>query len=67
MGFCPFLKLRAYHLTTNLTTKPSASTEAYEGLWNGRRSDDGLVVEIQGGSESYGYFAQKIPTMKPID
>ena len=67
MGFCPFLKLRAYHLTTNLTTKLSASTEAYEGLWNGRRSDAGMFVELQRTTESYRHFSLKIPTMKPLD
>ena len=60
-------KLNAYHLTTHLTTKPSALAEICEELWRGRKVGSGMVIELRTVKESYRCFPLKIPTMKPID
>ena len=60
-------KLRAYHFTTNFTTKPSVLAEICGELWRGRGDGYGMVVELRMVAEIYRRFLRKIPTMKPID
>lgn len=61
------LKLIAYHLTTNLTTKHTLVIETC-GEWRRGRGDDiGMVVELQRIKKSYRRFPLEIPTMKPQD
>lgn len=62
-----FLKLIAYHLTTNLTTKHTLVIETCGEWRRGRENDNGMVVELQRIKRSYRRFPLKIPTMKPLD